>query len=47
MNWVIGLIENVRSARAQMHVPAGLHVPMLVTEIDAAGPNRLGPQFDC
>ncbi|TDE41159.1 valine--tRNA ligase [Antarcticimicrobium sediminis] len=37
MNWVIGLIESVRSARAQMHVPAGLHVPMLVSEIDARG----------
>ena len=37
MNWVIGLIESVRSARAQMHVPAGLKIPMLVTEIDAAG----------
>lgn len=37
MNWVIGLIESVRSARAQMHVPAGLQVPMLVTQIDARG----------
>ncbi|TDK49671.1 valine--tRNA ligase [Antarcticimicrobium luteum] len=37
MTWVIGLIETVRSARAQMHVPAGLHVPMLVSEIDASG----------
>ena len=37
MNWVINLIEGVRSARAQMHVPAGLYVPMVVTEIDAAG----------
>ena len=37
MNWVIGLIEAVRSARAQMHVPAGLHVPMLVSQIDAPG----------
>jgi valyl-tRNA synthetase len=37
MNWVIGLIESVRSARAQMHVPAGLHVPMIVTAIDARG----------
>ncbi|MBJ6371395.1 valine--tRNA ligase [Sedimentitalea arenosa] len=37
MNWVIGLIESVRSARAQMHVPAGLYVPMLVTDIDARG----------
>ena len=30
MSWVIGLIEGVRSARAQMRVPAGLYVPMLV-----------------
>ncbi|MEM7089011.1 MAG: valine--tRNA ligase [Pseudomonadota bacterium] len=37
MNWVISLIENTRSARAQMRVPAGLYVPMLVTEIDAKG----------
>ncbi|MDF0599938.1 valine--tRNA ligase [Psychromarinibacter sp. C21-152] len=37
MNWVIELIEEVRSARAQMHVPAGLHVPMLQVELDAAG----------
>ncbi|WP_170366635.1 valine--tRNA ligase [Ruegeria arenilitoris] len=37
MNWVISVIENTRSARAQMRVPAGLYVPMLVTEIDAHG----------
>ena len=37
MNWVISVIENTRSARAQMRVPAGLYVPMLVTEIDAQG----------
>ncbi len=37
MNWVISVIENTRSARAQMRVPAGLYVPMLVTEIDADG----------
>ena len=37
MNWVIGLIESVRSARTQMHVPAGAYVPMLVTQIDAKG----------
>ncbi len=30
MNWVIGLIEEVRSVRAQMHVPAGLKVPVVV-----------------
>ncbi|WP_050603226.1 valine--tRNA ligase [Ruegeria sp. 6PALISEP08] len=37
MNWVISVIENTRSARAQMRVPAGLYVPMLVTEIDTNG----------
>ena len=36
LNWVISLIENIRSARAQMHVPAGLKVPMIVTDMDAA-----------
>ncbi len=37
MNWVISVIENVRSARSQMHVPAGLKIPMLVSELDDAG----------
>ena len=37
MNWVISLIEAMRSARQQMHVPAGLHIPVLVSELDAAG----------
>ncbi|MBU3000138.1 valine--tRNA ligase [Roseovarius nubinhibens] len=37
MNWVISLIEAVRSARAQMHVPAGAKIPMVVTTLDAAG----------
>ncbi len=37
MNWVIALIEQIRSARAQMHVPAGLYVPLLVTDLNAAG----------
>ncbi|MCI5038311.1 MAG: valine--tRNA ligase [Donghicola eburneus] len=35
MNWVISLIEGIRSARAQMHVPAGLHVPLVVTGFTA------------
>ncbi|MEM1430207.1 MAG: valine--tRNA ligase [Pseudomonadota bacterium] len=35
MSWVIGLIEEVRSARAQMHVAAGLYVPMVHTGLDA------------
>ena len=37
MNWVISLIDAVRSARAQMHVPAGAKIPMVVTALDDAG----------
>ncbi|WP_370251177.1 valine--tRNA ligase [Nioella sp.] len=37
MNWVIGLIEAIRSVRAQMHVPAGLKVPLLQAELDERG----------
>ncbi len=37
MNWVIGLIEEIRSARAQLHVPVGLKLPMLQLDLDAAG----------
>ena len=37
MNWVIDLIDSVRSARAQVHVPAGAKVPLLVTGLDAKG----------
>ena len=35
MNWVIGLIEAVRSARSQMGVPAGARLDLIVTEADA------------
>ncbi|MBK4216243.1 valine--tRNA ligase [Paracoccus caeni] len=35
MNWVIALIESVRSARAQMGVPAGAKLDLIVTEADA------------
>ncbi|WP_313137243.1 valine--tRNA ligase [Paracoccus jeotgali] len=35
MNWVITLIENIRSARAQMGVPAGARLDLIVTEADA------------
>ena len=37
MRWVVGLIEAVRSARAQMNVPAGAMVPLVAVEWDAAG----------
>ena len=30
LNWVIRMIEAIRSARAQMHVPAGAYVPCVV-----------------
>ncbi|UWQ20383.1 valine--tRNA ligase [Jannaschia sp. W003] len=37
MRWVVAFVEAVRSARAQMNVPAGMHVPVLRLEEDAAG----------
>jgi valyl-tRNA synthetase len=37
MGWVIGLIEEVRSVRQQMHVPAGLKVQLLQVELDEKG----------
>ena len=36
ITWVISVIENIRSARAQMNVPAGVFVPLVQTEADAA-----------
>ncbi|MFP7571235.1 valine--tRNA ligase [Marivita sp. S2033] len=33
MNWVIALIESIRSARQQMHVPAGLQLPLVVKDM--------------
>ena len=35
MNWVVNLIESVRSARAQLRVPAGLKIPMIFLEMDS------------
>ena len=35
MNWVTGLIDDIRSARAQMHVPAGLKVDLLMVGLDS------------
>jgi len=37
MNWVVGLIEQIRSVRASMHVPAGARVDMMTLDLDAAG----------
>ncbi len=36
MNWVIDLIETIRSSRAQMGVPVGLKLPMILAEADDA-----------
>jgi valyl-tRNA synthetase len=36
MTWVTGLIDDIRSARAQMHVPAGLKVTLLRIGLDEA-----------
>ncbi|WP_298296980.1 valine--tRNA ligase [uncultured Litoreibacter sp.] len=37
MNWVITLIESVRSARGEMNVPASLEVPLVQVDLDDAG----------
>ena len=37
MTWVIALIEGIRSARGEMHVPVGLYLPLLQLDLDAAG----------
>jgi len=37
MTWVISLIEKVRSVRAEMRVPAGAKIDMILLELDAAG----------
>ncbi len=37
MHWVISTIEAIRSARAQMHVPAGAKIPLILQELDDFG----------
>ena len=41
MNWAISLIEGIRSARAQMNVPVGLHVPVIMEEADTHAKSAL------
>ena len=41
MNWTIALIDGIRSARAQVNVPAGLKVPVLRLDSDAAADKAL------
>ncbi|MEP2784695.1 MAG: valine--tRNA ligase [Pseudoruegeria sp.] len=37
MNWVVTLIESIRSTRSEMHVPAGAKIPMVQVQLDDAG----------
>ena len=37
LNWVISLIEAIRSARAELNVPAGAKLPMIEVALDADG----------
>ncbi|MBL4749256.1 MAG: valine--tRNA ligase [Amylibacter sp.] len=37
MNWVVALIEQIRSVRVEMHVNAGAKIPMIQLELDDAG----------
>jgi valyl-tRNA synthetase len=46
MNWVIDLIKGVRSVRAEMNVPAGAKIPLLLTGADATAAERLARNKD-
>jgi valyl-tRNA synthetase len=41
ISWAIALIDAIRSARAQMNVPAGAKVPLVQVQNDAAGSKAL------
>ena len=41
MAWVIGLIEQVRSVRAEMNVPAGAKIPLIQLSLDSVGQGRI------
>ena len=41
MNWVIELIESIRSSRTQLGVPVGLKLPMVLAEADEAARGAL------
>ena len=41
MTWVIGLIEQIRSVRQSMHVPAGAWIDMVELDLDPAGRGAL------
>src|SRR5678815_1051565 len=46
MNWVIDLIKGVRSVRAEMNVPAGAKVPLVLTGASEISAARLSKHID-
>ena len=36
LSWIVAMIEAIRSARAQMNVPAGAFIPLVVKDMDGA-----------
>jgi valyl-tRNA synthetase len=46
MNWVIDLIKGVRSVRAEMNVPAGAKVPLVLTGASETSARRLAKHID-
>ena len=46
LNWVIKLIEDIRSTRQQLHVPAGAKLPLLMVEMEEAGKTCLSNNMD-
>ncbi len=41
MNWVINLVEQIRSIRSELRVPAGAAIPVSFTSLDQAGQRAL------
>ncbi len=41
MNWVVALIEQIRSVRSEMHVNAGAKIPMMQLDLDDLGKGAL------
>ena len=46
MNWVIALVQGIRSVRAEMNVPAGAKIPMVLTGADETAKARLSRNKD-
>jgi valyl-tRNA synthetase len=46
MNWVIDLIKGVRSVRAEMNVPAGAKIPLVLTGASEVSAVRLAKHID-